>query len=145
MSIYFQGLTLSALAVALVACGPLPEGAAGPGYLAENGRVVVPLTEGGQFEVQSRSGDAGAQFFCAAGDYAYSRQGARPVDRLVLVAPVGPGVTTGGRSAIYNVVAGQTDDSPRRDGISIDMRKAGENMSVAQARSLCNGQPTRLF
>lgn len=143
MSIRIPMLALIGAAVTLSGCGPLPEGASGSVYLARNMRQVVPLSQAGQFEVISQPGDAGVQFFCAAGDYADFKLGARSVDRVVLVGPVGPAVTRSGRSAVFKLVPGQTPNTPSRSGITINMRKAGENLSVAHARFLCESQSER--
>lgn len=105
-------------------------------FLAVNNFRVVPSADPTRFEVVANAGGGGSDFFCAAADYAYKRLNAPTNARVVLVAPVGPSVANpGGRGAFFTVVPRGT--VPPSKGISIRMRRAGENYSIAHARNFC--------
>ena len=56
-------------------------------YFARNKLRVFETADPGVMEVLAQPGSAGAQFFCAAGEYARGPLGARSTDRVVVVAP----------------------------------------------------------
>lgn len=139
----FPAVILAALVGGCVAT-ELPEGAGGPGFLARNGRAVYPLTEPLSFEVLPNPGDAGAQYFCAAGDFARVVLGARSSERVVLIAPEGNSTLFPGRRAAQFQVQPPGSGAPR-EGYSIDMRRPGESFTVGSAVHFCNKQPFSLF
>ncbi len=133
--------------LAILAAGcttDLPEAAGGPVYFAKNGRQVYPLRDSAGFEVLARPGDAGVHFFCAAGDYAWARLGARASERVVLVVPAGDSIVSPGRRGAVFTLA-EPGTGAEFDGGSIDMGQPGKSFTVASARFLCNNQPVRLF
>lgn len=136
----FAFSTLAALVLVTTACEPLPDTAGGSVYLATNKRQVVPLSAADQFEVIGQAGDWGKEYFCAAGDYATTKLNARASDRVVLVAPVGEAITRNGTSAVFRLAPSDTSESLLPTGPSLDMRRTGENRSVANARFFCESQ-----
>lgn len=144
----FDRPVLAALALVVLAttgCEPLPDTAGGSPFLASNRRVVVPLTESGQFEVIGQPGDWSQEYFCAAGDFAQTKLRARGADRVVLVAPVGPAVTRSGTSAIFRIEPRETAGDLPPTGTSLNMRRTGENRTVSSARFFCERQKSWLW
>lgn len=123
----------AAVAATVIAATVMPALAART-FIASNKWRVVPAATPGQFEVLAQGGGAGADFFCAAAEYAHRYMGGNPTDRVVMVTNVGPSVANpGGRGAMF-VLAPR--GSAERSGVSISM-KAGENMSIAHGEALC--------
>lgn len=110
-----------------------------PVFVAANDLLVYPMPDG-TFEVQARAGTAGPQYFCAAGDYAWTKLNVSPASRVVVVRPSGPSTTNpGGRGMLFTIApqgsVGRTIESP--NDFLVSMHKVGENFSVAHSRALC--------
>lgn len=132
---------LAALAlVGTSACDVADAQGAGKVYYASNDFKVVPLG-GADFEVVPRGGSSGPRYFCAAGDYARVRLNAPPAARVVVTKPEGRSAALGvSRSVGFTVVpqGGVSGGS----AFTASVRKAGNNYSVAHARTMCpSGQP----
>ena len=130
------GLVLAATALTS-GCVTGPEVAGGPQFLAQNGRRVVPMPEPGVFEVLAKAGDGGPSFFCAAGDFADRRLGARATDRVVLIEPVGDSRSyPGTRGAQFRVMS--PAEAPPSSGLFFRMNRAGESRTIGAALQSCN-------
>lgn len=125
--------SLAAL-LAISACSPAAQTARMDSvFRAMNGYLVEPGPGSGQFTVRGQAGASGRDFFCAAGDYAYRRLGAPPVDRVELITNVGRNPAYNGqRTGTFRVVT--KEEVPPRTGLSVSM-KAGENLQIAHARN----------
>ncbi len=136
-------------AAALAACAPAaptaPGGTStrGPHFIASNGRVVYRLETPGQFEVLADPGDAGTEFFCAAGDFA-NREGANPTERVALVAPVGDSPSQPGRRGAVFAIRPPGTGLPDQ-GNSINTRRVGQSYTVGTARQFCRIRPVVPF
>ncbi|MCE8009366.1 hypothetical protein [Aestuariivita sp.] len=106
-------------------------------FTAEN-RLNVADIGGGVYEVVGRPGISGArQFWCAAGDYAFSL-GVPTNTRVYLVSGRQPSVTEPGRTAVRFTLdpraAGITPLTPQ---LVLTVKVPGDNLSVAVAREFC--------
>ncbi|MBL3550920.1 hypothetical protein JMM63_07315 [Rhodovulum sulfidophilum] len=134
-------ICLAALAAtaALAACVPV-DTRPHP-ILTDRGNRVQPTGNPGEFEVLTRPGDAGAQLWCAAGEYAESQTDARPSDRIYLVHPRGPSASHPGRkSAIFTVrpdaeLLAQARALP--DQIVLGVSRVGSNWARIHAQQVC--------
>jgi len=124
---------LAALA-ALAGCAqPMAPGL----YVTQDRHWVFPLSQPGQFEVIGNAGDAGPQYFCAAGDYAWKHLNSKVVDRVVIIRPVGPAQSVPGRmGVVFEVMPRET--APEPSGIILNPREKGEAQSVAAAQNNCS-------
>lgn len=132
-------------AVGLTACdttGTSAERRATSSFRAENTYLVYPTGTPNRFEVMGKGSASGTQYFCAAADYAYRRLGAGPADRVVLLEPVGPSAR-GGNSGFFRVAPRGTVESS--SGITLSMKKAGQNAQIAHARNLCENPSIGFF
>lgn len=134
--------SLAIAACVLSACEASNANRMASSFRASNGFIVHPLSDG-RFEVIARGASGSRGYFCAAGDYAQIRLGAPPADRVVLTQPVGPSINNpGGRSAIFTVAP---QGSSRASGISLNMRQAGESLTIAHARARCRSELPGFF
>lgn len=105
-------------------------------FQARNDLQVAALPDG-RFEVFARPGTGPREYFCAAGDFAQRRLGAPGGARVVLAEVDGPSRSRDrGRSTVFAVVAPQNAPTVPR-GVGLSVRRTGENVSVTQARGLC--------
>ncbi|MGS4944733.1 hypothetical protein ACVDG3_04600 [Meridianimarinicoccus sp. RP-17] len=128
---FFKPAALGAIAL-LVGCASLPPP---QDHVARNGLLIYERPNGA-FEIVARPGTAGPAYFCAAGDFARVRLGARATDRVIMVRPDGPsGNIPGARSAIFEV----GPPGPRTQALisTVPMRQAGASLPVASAQALC--------
>lgn len=134
-------------AVSLAACDVTMSASGGGGgsrFLARNNYVVVSGPGGGEFTVLGKAGAAGPDYFCAAADYAHRRLGYPDAERVVLIAPVAKNPAYNGqRTGTFRVAS--SGQVPPRTGISVSMRKAGENLQIGHARSMCETHPVGFF
>ena len=107
-------------------------------YSARNKLTVFATSDPQVMEVVGRSGSAGPDFFCAAGEFARGPLGARASDRLVIVEPVSRSARFNGRRSLLMAVVPRGTPLPRPTGLVLDPSHVGENLSVAHARFLCN-------
>jgi hypothetical protein len=87
------------------------------------------------FEVLTRAGMGKADYYCAAGDFAWVRLNATNNDRLVVVYSRSPSQFVANRSAIGFRLAGP--DTKTRSNWFLGPRE-GQVRSVGHARGLCN-------
>ena len=109
-------------------------------YFARNKLRVFETADPGVMEVLAQPGSAGAQFFCAAGEYARGPLGARSTDRVVVVAPASRSADPrfrGQRTVKFALVPRGTP-LPRQSGVLLSVDYVGENRSVGHAQFLCN-------
>lgn len=126
-----------AVPVALVAamCAATPSAA--ERAMARNGLSVAGDASG--FEVFTRAGFAGADYFCAAGDFARTHLNARVSDRVEIIAPPAESQTRPNRRSL--VFALRPPRSGRNDGLDVVLlrpRSVGLSRTVAHAVNLCN-------
>lgn len=109
---------------------------AAQGFTAENGLRVTPAPGG--FSVEGEAGGGARAIWCAAGDYAVRKAGARGADRLYLAMPRKAGL--GQRAAVgFSLDAGGlTPSAVLVTGLSLG--NAGANVSVGHARSFCSNK-----
>ncbi|MCA8882060.1 MAG: hypothetical protein KDA73_19370 [Rhodobacteraceae bacterium] len=131
------GLALAAvLAIAAPALAADRGPAIRPVFLAHNNLLVYPMQDG-TFEVQARAGTSGPDYFCAAGDYAWTMLNVPVASRVVVVRADGPSTTNpGGRGMLFKVVPQGAASNDNRS-FTVSMRRVGENFSVAHSRALC--------
>ena len=104
-----------------------------PNYLKVNGMA------GDTFEVISQAGTSNAQFWCAAGDYAFHRLRAGSTQRIYIQSGRGPSQTApGARAVTFSLTppAG-VDTDAARNTITLSVRRVGDNLSVAFAAQYC--------
>ena len=105
-------------------------------FTAQNRHKVADIG-GGVFEVVGQPGSGARQFWCAAGDYAFSR-GAATNARVYLVEGRGPSVSQPGRTAVRFTTnpqaAGITPINPQ---LTLNVKAIGDNLRVASAREYC--------
>ncbi len=105
-------------------------------FVAQNRYIVTPGPGGGEFTVLGQAGAAGSDFFCAAADYAHRRLGVSDAERVMLIAPVAKNPAYGGqRTGTFRVAS--RGEAPERANINVSMRRAGENLQIGHARSMC--------
>jgi hypothetical protein len=119
---------LSAIAVV---CLPVAAAA----WTADN-RLEVNALPGGAFEVIGDPGSGGADFWCAAGDYALRELGAGATDRVYITRGRGTPETSQRRSGVqFSMTAPAT--VPQGMQLFMDMRRVGDSLNVAFARNYC--------
>jgi len=127
------------LLIFLVACGALAAGAADAAEagLARNGHLVRGGAEG--FEVFPTGSAVGTEVFCAAGDFARRRLGARAIDRVEIIGAIGPSRTIPTRrSVVFAVRPAGSGRNAGLDTVLLRPGRVGVSRSVAAAESLCN-------
>lgn len=92
-----------------------------------------------RFEVFTEPGTGGSEIFCAAGDFAARRLGARGDDRVVVTGGRAPSATRPNRRSVTFRVTGPD----RRRGVFagdvlLRVGQTGQSRSVGGARGLCN-------
>jgi hypothetical protein len=106
-------------------------------YIAENRHSVAPVS-GAVFEVVGEPGSGAQQYWCAAGEYARDRLGARSNARVYIVRGRGPAQSEPGATAVRFTIdpgaAGVTPISPR---LSLSVDAIGDNLPVASAVTYC--------
>lgn len=119
------------LSAALFAVSPAVAGA----WQADNLLTVNPLPGEG-FEVVGRTGSAGSDYWCAAGDYAMRVLGAGGTQRIYLVRGRGAPETSNRKSAVQFSLTPPDGPEPR-DSLFLSMRNVGDNLGAAFARNYC--------
>lgn len=105
-------------------------------YVASNRQRVIPSAVPNQFEVVAVGGPGASDFFCAAGEYAYSILNFPATSRVTVIQPVGPSVANpGGRSVFFEATA--HTDAPYSSGLLFNVNKIGESSSIGMARTVC--------
>ncbi|MBN2905720.1 MAG: hypothetical protein JXJ18_03315 [Rhodobacteraceae bacterium] len=93
-------------ALLLTACVPAGPNDAPGAMRTFRGNLVVPdPIHPGQFEVFSRPGDGGGDFWCAAAEFAENELKALPNRRIYLVTPRGPSRTRPGTTSVVFTVS----------------------------------------
>lgn len=106
-------------------------------FTAQN-RLNVNPVNANVFEVIGRAGSSGADFWCAASDFAHRQLRAPWQSKIYIARSRGASVTSNRRSAVHFTLdpaaAGITpiDPSP-----SLNALRVGDNMSVQLARTFC--------
>lgn len=118
---------------ALIATLPLGANA----YTAKNRLSVAPV-DGAVFEVVGNAGGTGARdFWCAAGEYAFS-QGAASNTRIYLVSGRQPSVSEPGRTAVRFTLSPQAAGiAPISPQLVLSVNVPGDNLRTASAREYC--------
>lgn len=105
--------------------------------LARNGLAVAGDRSG--FEVYARAGLGGADYFCAAGDFARTHLNAGATERVEVAYPLGPSRTRPGqRSVVFKVRPPRTGNNRGLDVIVLRPRSVGVSRTVAQAANFCS-------
>ena len=102
---------------------------------AENRLTVNPVKDG-VFEVVGRPGSAGAEFWCAAGDYALRVLDAGADAPVYIVRARGTPVTSDRKSGVQFSLSAPTRATPA-SSLFLSMRNVGDSLNVAFARSYC--------
>lgn len=105
-------------------------------WQADNRLNVSALPSGDAFEVVGRPGSAGADYWCAAGDYALQILGAPASARLYLVRARGAPVNSTRKSAVHFSLT-PVGTEPQRNPPFLSMKSVGDNLSVSFARNYC--------
>jgi len=118
-------------------------------FVARNLVQVVPdPSVPGRFEVRQRAGEGGSGYWCAAGQYVIEGRRMHPTTRVYLQQPMGPG-RVAGRNSIGFTVAPDAQLSATADaqvnGLTMSMKRVGENWSAEHARSQCRNQIGMFF
>ena len=104
-------------------------------WTAENHHRVAPVSKS-VFEVVGRSGSAGPQYWCAAGDFARRVLGTSAVQRIYLVR--GPGVAqtqNRNKAVLFSLTSPDNSDTTHR--LTLSVKQVGSNLSTAMARQYC--------
>lgn len=121
-------------ALAIVCFASLP--ATGFAWKAENRLDVNPLPGSDAFEVVGRPGSAGADYWCAAGDYALRVLAAPAEARIYITRARGVPETSNRLEAVhFSLTPGGGETRPTPPFLS--MRRVGDNLSIAFARTFC--------
>ena len=106
-------------------------------WRAWNWHEVYPVNDK-VWEVLSRPGSGPADFWCGAGDYALSVLRAPVVQRIYIWREVGASVTKPGYRSVqfaFEPPAGADTTT----GYSLNIKRPGDNLTVAAARQYCFG------
>lgn len=113
-------------------------------HLARNKHRVAPSeVEGALMEVYSRPGANGAQYFCAAADYAQRWLDSHNSDRVAVVLPEAPSKTKPGFRSVHFTVLPWQSPPAENPSPQIDVDRIGEELPIVLALKLC--EPRRLF
>lgn len=106
--------------------------------------VQVNAVDNQVFEVVPKSSGTTDDFWCGASEYARRVLGAGWRDTIYVFRGRGISETTGKRSAVqFTLSRERAPDLPaERSWFKLGL-KAGDSMSVQQARAYCNQRPTR--
>jgi hypothetical protein len=128
----------AALAVAaLLAVPALAEAASGQ---ARNG--LTAAGEARAFEVFTRAGFGGADYFCAAGDFARVHLNAAPTDRVTVLRAAGPSETRPNRrSILFGLRPPGASENRGLSNVFATTARPGTSRSVAHAVALCRPGP----
>ncbi len=129
---------LALAAVALAGCAGSLGDPATRNFTPVNNQIVLAQTANpGQFEVVSRGGAGGPEFWCAAGDYVIRGLGVNPSTRVSLTRPVGPSLgVPGARGVGYTVGALPASERPGAS-VFVSVKDVGASMPAIVAQSLC--------
>jgi hypothetical protein len=106
-------------------------------YRASNW-LVVNSVGGDTFEVISSAGTSPAQFWCAAGEYAFRRLGAASNQRIYLSRARGSSQSAPGRTAVtFSLTPPAGVDTEAAKGITLSTTRIGDNLSTAFATQYC--------
>ena len=128
---------VAACAVALLLASPAAEAAKGT---ARNG--LTAAGEARAFEVFTRAGFGGADYFCAAGDFARVHLNAGPTDRVTVLRAAGPSATRPNRrSILFGLRPPGASDNRGLSTVFATSARPGTSRSVAHAIALCRPGP----
>ncbi|MFK7835368.1 MAG: hypothetical protein AB8B60_04045 [Sulfitobacter sp.] len=110
----------------------------GHAFEAINRLQVVPLGAQG-FEVIEARGDGARGMWCAAADYAITRQNIRCDQRLYVKSPRGPSVSGAGRiGVVFTTDVNALSVAPSQS-YSVSVRVAGQGLPLHHAYQFCKG------
>jgi len=98
----------------------------------------------GVFEVIGRTGAAGPDYWCAAGDYAMRVLGAANDQRIYIARGRGAPESSG-RTTSVQFSLDRPDGPDVKPALFLRMKTVGDNMSAAMARSYCMDRKTLEF
>ncbi|MEM9250534.1 MAG: hypothetical protein AAGB05_17815 [Pseudomonadota bacterium] len=125
-----------ALLAGLIALAVAPFPSAAERALARNGLAVQGDRDG--FEVFSRAGLGGVDYFCAAGDFARKHLNAAATERVEIAAPLGPSRSRPGqRSVVFEVRPPGRQANRGLDLVLLRPGVAGVSRTVAQSANFC--------
>ncbi|MFV0244099.1 MAG: hypothetical protein ACK5IB_03635 [Qingshengfaniella sp.] len=127
----FTVFLIGAAAIAALAWVLGGQGRQQADFIAHNGYRVTPGPGDGQFTVLARSGGAGPDFFCAAGDYAWRRLDQPQNRRIAVVDPIAEDAG-GRRRAVFAL-----EDGDGLGSVQVTAGRAGESLTIAHAVALC--------
>lgn len=94
------------------------------------------------FEVVSRGAQSAREYWCSAGAHARLQLGARNADRVYLARGRGPSATNPRRKSVqFTLSPAAAGIEPASPGLSLTVRRVGDNLSVGQAAAFCNSTP----
>jgi len=134
-------------ALALAGCGLEPPDG-GATWRASNGMIVVAdATRATGFSVVSQPRAGPSDFWCAAGDYAERRLGARPVTPVFIAEGRVPSPLSWGRFAVSFALEDPGAPVPEPSGLRavlLPIDTPGVSVSAAQGRSFCRDSRRRM-
>ena len=125
--IYAKTLALSAMA----AVTALPAMA----FTASNYMRVNPVNDS-VFEVVPRGAAKTGDYWCAAAEYLLYTGSTNATQRIYVVRELAPAQTANRRSSVQFSLT-PPPDADTRPGFTLSVRRVGENLSAATARSQC--------
>ncbi|MDJ0858687.1 MAG: hypothetical protein QNI90_05730 [Dinoroseobacter sp.] len=107
-------------------------------FVSSNGQRVLPSIDGGPtFEVLSRPGMAGPQYFCAAAEYARSVLRAEMNDVLVTLTAEAPSESSPDHRGVIFELRPAAEKGSIQSGIVIDLSQPGQSRSITVAMTFC--------
>ncbi|WP_158964645.1 hypothetical protein [Chachezhania sediminis] len=107
-------------------------------FIAINQLTVNPVKQG-VWEVVGNAGSSPAQLWCAAGDYGLRVEKLPSSHRIYLYRARGLGETEN-RSNTAQFSAAPPPSGALSPGLTLDMKRVGDNMTIAFARSYCGDE-----
>ncbi|HBS51108.1 MAG TPA: hypothetical protein DEA05_13975 [Rhodobacteraceae bacterium] len=109
-------------------------------------RLNVNPVDAATFEVVGKGATNGAEYWCAAGDFADRTLRAGWTDRIYIARGRGPSETTGRRSAVQFTLSPEAAGIvPAEPSLRLNALEVGDNMSVQAAKGYCQVLPSRRF
>ena len=90
------------------------------------------------WEVIGEPGSWAVEYWCGAGDYATSVLRSRATTRVYVWRAVGPSQARPGRTSVQFSFA-PPPGADTRTGLTLDIKRAGDNLTAAAARQYCFG------
>ena len=109
-------------------------------------RLNVNPVDAAVFEVIGKPGSTGADYWCAAADYAQRKLRVPWKSELYIARTRGPSVTSGRKSAVhFTLDPGAAGISASGPSLSLNALRTGDHMSVQLAHTYCQQAVMRRF